>query len=89
MVSKLPAALSGFPIVPEKISEEKNVEVAEVNQWHCLEESGQSLENVDQTHLGLGIFNLPQKHSGITPRQVSVILASHDHTFDSFWQNVA
>ena len=27
------------------------VNVAEVNQWPCLEESGQWLENVDQTHL--------------------------------------
>ena len=34
------------PGVPSKI-----VDVAEVNQWCCLEESGQWLENVDQTHL--------------------------------------
>ena len=31
----------------------KNVSVAEVNQRHCLEESGQCLENVDRTHLRL------------------------------------
>ena len=36
---------------PKKISEEESVDVAEVNQRHCLEESGQSLENVDGTHL--------------------------------------
>ena len=29
----------------------KIVDVAEVNQQHCLEESGQWLYNVDQTHL--------------------------------------
>ena len=27
------------------------VDVAEINQWRCSEESGQWLENVDQTHL--------------------------------------
>ena len=31
-------------------SEVKIVHVAEVNQWHCLEESGQRLENFNQTH---------------------------------------
>ena len=35
-------------------SVEKTVDVSEVNQWRCLEESGQWLENVDQTHLVLG-----------------------------------
>ena len=39
--------------VPKKISEEKIVDVAEVNQRRWLEESGQWLENVDQTHLVL------------------------------------
>ena len=29
------------------------VYVAEINQWRCSEESGQWLENVDQTHLVL------------------------------------
>ena len=37
----------------KKISEEKFVCVGEVIQRHCLEESGQWLENVDQTHLVL------------------------------------
>ena len=41
---------SSIPSIP-KNSEEKIVEVAKVNQWRCLEESGQLLENVDQTHL--------------------------------------
>ena len=31
----------------------KVIDVAEVNQWHWLEESGQWLENVDRTHLVL------------------------------------
>ena len=34
-------------------SEEKNIDVAEVNQRHWLEENGQWLENVDWTHLFL------------------------------------
>ena len=35
------------PSVPEFFSEEKMVDVADINQRHCLEESGQWLENVD------------------------------------------
>ena len=31
----------------------KIVNIAKVNQWHCLEESEQWLANVDPTHLGL------------------------------------
>ena len=38
---------------PEFFSQEKRVDVTEVNQRRCLEESGQSLENVDGTHLVL------------------------------------
>ena len=37
----------------QKISEEKIINIAEVNQWRWLEESVQWLENVDQTHLVL------------------------------------
>ena len=33
--------------------EEKIIDVAEINPWHCLEESGQWLENLDQTHIML------------------------------------
>ena len=33
--------------------EEKFVDVAEVNEWRCFEESEQWLENVDRTHLVL------------------------------------
>ena len=33
--------------------EEKIADAAKVNQWDCLEESGQWLENVDRTHLVL------------------------------------
>ena len=45
-----PAASSSIPSIPEIFSEEFFY-VAEVNQWCWLEESGQSLENVDQNHL--------------------------------------
>ena len=40
-------------LIPKKFSEEKNVDVAEVYQRRCLEESGQWLENVARTHLVL------------------------------------
>ena len=47
-----PAALGSIPTVtPKIISEEKIVNVTEVNQWRCLEESGQWLESVAQTYL--------------------------------------
>ena len=39
--------------VPEISSEENIVNVADVNQRRCLRESGQWLENVEQTHLVL------------------------------------
>ena len=45
-----PAALGSIPSIPAISSEGKIVDVAEVNQQHCLEESGQWLENVDRTH---------------------------------------
>ena len=48
-----PAAPALIPNVPKKNSEENFVNVAEVNQWRCLEQSGQWLENVDWTHLAL------------------------------------
>ena len=44
-----PAALGLNPSSAKKISEEKIVDVDEVNQLRCLEESGQWLENVDWT----------------------------------------
>ena len=43
-----PAAPGSFP--SKKISEEKIIDVAEVNQWRWVEESEQWVENVDQTH---------------------------------------
>ena len=46
-----PAATSLIPSIPDIFSEEKIVDVAEAYQRRCLEESGQWLENVDQTHL--------------------------------------
>ena len=44
-----PAAPGLIPKVSETFSED----FAKVNQWHCLKESGQWLENGDQTHLVL------------------------------------
>ena len=41
------------PRIPRILAEEKIVDVAEVNQWRCLEESREWIENVDQTHLVL------------------------------------
>ena len=37
--------------LPQKISEEKSIDVAQVNQRGWSEESGRRLENVDQAHL--------------------------------------
>ena len=50
---KFQAAPGSIPSIPATFSEEDIVDVADVNQWHCIEESGQWLENVDQTHLVL------------------------------------
>ena len=43
-------------------SKEKIADVAEVNQWRCLEESGQWLENVDGTLLVLASGKLSTQH---------------------------
>ena len=48
-----PAALGSNPSISKKNSEEKIVDVAEVNQQCCLGESGQWFENVVQTHLAV------------------------------------
>ena len=48
-----PAAKGLIPSIPEVFSNKRIVNVAEVNQWRCLEESGQWLENVAQTYLVL------------------------------------
>ena len=45
-----PAALGSIPSIPQKNSQEQIVDVAEVNQWRWLEESGQWIKSVDQTH---------------------------------------
>ena len=52
-------------------------DVAEVNQQPCLKESGQWLENVDRTHLGLASGKLvlqksPKTIPRITSRTVTV-----------------
>ena len=46
-----PAAPGSIPSIPKKISDEKIVIVAEVNQLRCLEESGLWLENVGLNNL--------------------------------------
>ena len=60
----LDPAVSGLiPSIPQKISEEIIVAVAEVNQLRCFEESEQWLENVDRTHLLLASGKLLQQKS--------------------------
>ena len=53
MVSRLASGPS-YPWLdsqhPQENSKGKNANFAEVKQWLCLEESGQWLQNVDQTH---------------------------------------
>ena len=48
-----PAAPGSIPSIPENFSEEKIVNVAEVNLRGSLEENGPWIENVDQTNLVL------------------------------------
>ena len=48
-----PTAPGLIPSIPEFFFRGKMVDAAEVNQRRCIEESGQWLENVDQTHLVL------------------------------------
>ena len=50
ILASKPAAPGLIPSVPKKFSEEKIVDVAEVNQRRCLEESEQWLSNDDRTH---------------------------------------
>ena len=45
----------------QKNSVEKIVHAADLKQQHCLEKSGQCLENVDQTHLVLASGKLVQQ----------------------------
>ena len=53
-----PSCPSLIPRIPDNFSEEKIVDVAEVDQGRCLEESGQRLESVHPTHLELAISKL-------------------------------
>ena len=58
-----PAAPGLIPRVHKKNSVIKTVNIANVNQRHYLEESGQWLENVDRTHQVLASGKLVlQKH---------------------------
>ena len=49
-LASYPAAPGSIPSVPKSFCRGKIIDVAEVNQRGWLEESGQWLENVDQTH---------------------------------------
>ena len=44
------AAPGLLPSIPQIYPEEKVVEVAEVNQWRCFEDSEQWLDKVERTH---------------------------------------
>ena len=48
-----PTAPGSIPGIPKKNSEEKNINVPEVNQQRWLEETGHWLENVDRINLVL------------------------------------
>ena len=85
-----PPALVSIPTVPEFFSEEKIADVAEVNQWHCLEESGQWLENVDRTHLVLASGKLILQKSLIirgTAEHSRSVYASHRKFESDCWLN--
>ena len=53
-----PAALGLIPSFPKKMSKKKIVNVNEVNQWPCLQESGQWHENVYLTRQVLASGNV-------------------------------
>ena len=57
-----PATPGSLPSIPQKIPEEKIVDVAEVDRRCCLEESGHWHENVDLTHPVPVSGNLVQKN---------------------------
>ena len=56
MYSTMVSTLASRPRVriPAFPFQRKSVGVAEFNEWRCLEESGQWLENVDRTYLKTG-----------------------------------
>ena len=72
-----PAAPGLIPNIPEIFWEEKNVDVVEIIQWRCLEESsGQWIVNTDQNHIVLASGKLVyQKRlfSLLIPKQLSHI----------------
>ena len=51
ILASVPSCTGFDSSVPKKISEEKIIDVAEINQWRWLEANGLWLENVDRTHL--------------------------------------
>ena len=75
-----PAAPGSIPCIPKKFSLEKIANVAEVNHQHCLEESGQWLENVDQTHLVMA--------SGKLVLQNNIVLAFTKLSFGMFFSHL-
>ena len=73
----VPAALSSIPNIPKKFIG-KYVDVAEVNQRGCLEESGQWLENVDGTHLALACGKLVlQKYLSWHSTEAAFVLSTN------------
>ena len=66
------------PNVAQKISGEKNVDVAEVHQRRCLEESGHWLENVDRNPLVLTSVKL------ILQKKIGGELSALDNKLNSF-----
>ena len=63
------AALGSILSIPPKNSEEKIVNVAKVNQQHCLKEREQWLENVDRTRQVLAAGKLVIQKSLVTNLQ--------------------
>ena len=53
-----PAGPGSIHRVPDIFLEDRIVNFAELNQWCCLEESGQWLENVNRAHLELATGKL-------------------------------
>ena len=67
-----PAAPGSIPSAPKTFSDQKNVDVAEVNQQYCLEESEQCLENANRTYLVLANGKTKKsRNQNITHRKVA------------------
>ena len=87
MASILASAVTGsLPSIAKFFSEENKVDVAEVNQWFCLEERGQWIENGNRTHLVLASGKLVQKKQvgrwWIDPQNSRIITSNEAGSFD-------